>query len=473
MPDRPHGAQEPRGLSNTPRQRSYDGRFGRMFAALSDQPAHLPDDAGHDNELRNIAQAMREQSGQGQDNAAIPAGYVYLGQFIDHDLTFDPTSQLQRRNDPDGLINFRTPRFDLDSVYGSGPDDEPFQYSPGGPHDGFTFLLEDRGGPDLPRNSAGRALIGDPRNDENGIVSQLHVAFLRLHNRRMDDLAQLNPGQATAPRDRFKQAQRDTQWHFQWVVAHDFLRRTVGGTLHDRLLVQTDEPDGTRQENARLRHYRHKTNPYLPVEFSAAAYRFGHSQVRDDYFINSSFHRRLFDAGGDDFRGFQPLRPGWQASWPFFFDLDGAPQPSRAIDTGLAQTLTTLQGSEGEAADLALRNLRRGAALGLPSGQAVATLIDVEPLTDADLTPAPPGRAPLWFYVLREAQVLHDGQHLGPVGGRIVGETLLGLLRADPQSYLNVEPAWVPTLPARSGDPRNFDMVDLLTYAVPDQATRF
>ena len=136
---------------------------------------------------------MREQAGPGGDNDGIPAGYVYLGQFIDHDIRFDPTSQLQRRNDPDGLINFRTPRFDLDSVYGSGPFDEPFQYDPTGPHNGFAMLIENRGGPDLRRNAKGRALIGDPRNDENGIVSQLHVAFLSLHNRRMDDLAGTSP----------------------------------------------------------------------------------------------------------------------------------------------------------------------------------------------------------------------------------------------------------------------------------------
>lgn len=163
MPDRPHGLVEPRGLSNTPRQRSYDGRFGRMFQSLADRPAHDPTRPDHDQELRQIAEAMREQAGQGTDNETIPAGYVYLGQFIDHDITFDPTSQLQRRNDPDGLINFRTPRFDLDSVYGSGPFDEPFQYDPGPPHEGFAFLIERRGNdPDLPRNSKDRALIGDP-----------------------------------------------------------------------------------------------------------------------------------------------------------------------------------------------------------------------------------------------------------------------------------------------------------------------
>jgi hypothetical protein len=136
-------------------------------------------------------------------------------------------------------------------------------------------------------------------------------------------------------------------------------------------------------------------------------------------------------------------------------------------------SLTTLQGGTGDTHNLPLLNLLRGAALGLPSGQAVATALDLAPLADADLQPASPGRAPLWFYVLREAQLMTGGQHLGPVGGRIVAETLLGLLRADPQSYLQLEPGWVPTLPSRSGDPRQFDTVDLISFAVPDQATRF
>lgn len=463
-----HGV-EPRGLANTPRQRSYDGRFGRMFQHLANWPAHDPNVPADEAELRAIAAAMRESAGEGTDNSRIPAGYVYLGQFVDHDLTFDPISQLVRRNDPEGLINFRTPRFDLDCIYGSGPNDEPFQYDKDSPS-GRSFLVVDRGGPDLPRNDQGIALIGDPRNDENGIVSQLHVAMLKFHNRRMDDLST----EFSDPSERFDEAQRSVQWHYQWVVAHDFLRRTIGDELHQRLLTLVTDADARQRESVRLGFYRHKVNPYIPVEFSVAAYRFGHSQVRDEYDINGSFHRRLFDSSGDDFRGFQPLRPGWHASWPHFFEFDELPpQLSRAIDSGLSPTLSTLQGNVGDDADLALRNLRRGAALGLPSGEAVAGAMSLPLLTTAELAPAAEGRTPLWFYVLRESQVQAQGQHLGAVGGRIVGETLLGLLRADPQSYLQLEPTWVPELPTRSGDPRQFDMVDLLTYAVPEQSTRF
>ena len=445
---------------------SYDGRFGRMFQGL-DQPAHHPTDAD-DAELRRIADSMQETADDPSgDNPRMPAGYTYLGQFVDHDITFDPTSLLQRRNDEEGLINFRTPRFDLDSVYGSGPADEPFQYDRGR-HSGFAMLIEDF---DLPRNSQNVALIGDPRNDENGIISQLHSAFITFHNVLLDSAVN-DTGEAS--RDAFKVAQRNAQWHYQWVVAHDFLRRVIGDDLHKRLVRLETGDGGAPREVVRLQYYRHKVNPYLPVEFSVAAYRFGHSQIRDTYSINRTFRRRLFDPNGDDFRGFQPLRPGWHASWPFFFELDDeGPDLSRRIDTKLPAALFALQGSAGDNANLALLNLRRGAALGLPSGQAVAEKMRADRLDDADLAPAAPGNAPLWFYVLKEAEVMHNGEHLGPVGGRIVGETLLGLLRADPQSYLSLQPEWEPTLPTRGGDPRAFDMADLLSTAVPQQSVRF
>lgn len=178
---RSHGTQT-RGLDAVPQAPSYVGRFGRMFRSLTtfNQPDEL---------LRRLADSMHEDANTSPDNPGIPSGYAYLGQFVDHDITFDPSSSLQRMNDPEGLINFRTPRFDLDSLYGSGPADEPFQYDEAsggtkfligkGRHTGSaeiaagTVTADD----DLPRNEQGRALIGDPRNDENTIVSQLHLAF--------------------------------------------------------------------------------------------------------------------------------------------------------------------------------------------------------------------------------------------------------------------------------------------------------
>jgi hypothetical protein len=152
--------------------------------------------------LTALGQAMSAgfdapKDGKDDEESGIPALYTYFGQFIDHDITFDPASSLQRGNDPAALIDFRTPAFDLDNVYGRGPDDQPYMYDA----DGLSFLLGDpisgsfdTKARDLPRNNAAirRALIGDPRNDENAIVSQLQGLFLRFHNRLVAD----HPGTA-------------------------------------------------------------------------------------------------------------------------------------------------------------------------------------------------------------------------------------------------------------------------------------
>ena len=466
---RQHGVA-PRGLDAVPQSPSYEGRFGRMFRALPtfQQPDEL---------LDRLAGMMHENPGApSPDNPNIPAGYTYLGQFIDHDITFDPNSDLQRMNDPEGLVNFRTPRFDLDSLYGSGPADEPFQYDEGS---GAMKLLTgkgrhtDTGQPtaddDLPRNEQGTALIGDPRNDENIIVSQLHLAFLKLHNRFVDEVG---VNQGLVGEELFKEAQRLTRWHYQWVVVHDFLARTVGQEVVDSILA----PGGNGVPKIKLRHYRWKIQPYMPVEFSVAAYRFGHSQVRPTYKINDPVPELpIFspdpNAGPlDDFRGFRFLPQGWTIDWSFFFDTGGpgtSRQASRAIDIRLAEGLFNLPGTPASEQSLALRNLKRGRALGLPSGQRVATAVGVPDLTREELGFWEP--APLWFYILKESELRHNGTKIGPVGGRIVAEVLLGLLDGDPLSWINVEPGWEPTIPDADGDGK-ITMVDLLRFAIPEQA---
>jgi hypothetical protein len=464
-----------RGLDSVPSSPFFEGRFGRMFRKL---PVFVPDRKF----LRELADGMRETAAGPDptgDNPGIPAGYTYVGQILDHDITFDPTSSLQRANDPEGLVNFRTPRLDLDSLYGSGPADEPFMYDQESP-DGTKLLIgrvhEDDGTftdeHDLPRNSQDRALIGDPRNDENTFISQLQLAFIKFHNRVVDQVA------ATGLRhdELMKEAQRVVRWHWQWMVAHDFLRRTIGDAMLGKLLKREGDA-----EKVNLDFYRPKNKAFMPVEFSVAAFRFGHSQVRGGYKINNTvpgLPTFLPDANPPrraDFRGFRGLPPQWSISWPFFFPLDEdpGPTPSRKIDTKLVGALFGLPGENPDNADdrsLARRNLLRGLALQLPSGQAVAKAMGVDPLSDDQLALPQSGPAPLWFYVLKEAEVLAGGAHLGPVGGRIVGETILGLIKHDPLSYLSVQPGWRPDL---GSTPGAFDMADLLRFAVPDQVTRF
>src|SRR6266446_3481223 len=184
-----------RGLMSTGTSPSFQGRFGRMFRSLSGAKFGKDEKENVIN-LAALGTAMTAGfdapfDGPDPEESGIPALYTYLGQFIDHDITFDPASSLQMQNDPDALVDFRSPAFDLDNVYGRGPDDQPALYN-----GDDTFLLgdpifgaSDPNARDLPRNNAAvrRALIGDPRNDENAIISQLQGLFLRFHNRVLAD----------------------------------------------------------------------------------------------------------------------------------------------------------------------------------------------------------------------------------------------------------------------------------------------
>ncbi len=510
---RHHGAAEPRGLQSVPQSPLHQGLFGRMFRKL---PSQRPSD----DLLAFLAAAMIEPEGAGPelDNPGIPTGYTYLGQFVDHDITFDPTSKLQRLNDPDALRNFRTPRFDLDSLYGSGPIDSPFLYENEGEFAGVKLLVGRNTGPqdeprDLPRNWQGRACIGDPRNDENNVVSQLQLAFIDFHNAVVERVRE----EELSGQELFEEAQRQVRWHYQWVVVHDFLRRLVGEKLFSQVYIERQasgqEPEGNNEPDATddveadapqivRKFYDWQNQPFMPVEFSAAAYRFGHSQVRPDYDLNRTVRARpIFHPDGDtnrlaDLRGFRPLPGAWTIDWSFFFQTgDRTPQLTRLINPTIAPGLATLPPTvNGERRSLALLNLRRGKALGLPSGQAVARAMGLRPLNSRQLNldalnvrddllegelrerkdqlkiwmVRSFGRnTPLWFYILKEAQVLGEGgKRLGPVGGRIVAEVLLGLLEGDPHSYLNVAPNWEPTLKVDGQRPgRNFDMAHLLKVA--------
>ncbi len=426
-----------------------------MFRAL---PAFAPTDAS----LKKLADSMADTPGPAGDNPDIASGYTYLGQFVDHDITFDPVSSLDRVNDPDALSTFRTPRFDLDSVYGRGQADSPYLYDQDDP---ASLLVGRNTGADdepvdLPRNQQGRALIGDPRNDVHTIVGQLHLGFIRFHNAVVDHLRF-----GTEPSALFAEARRVVTWHYQWVVIHDFLARLVGPELLGEVLVTSTR---TGKARAELSFYTWRTRPFVPVEFSAAAYRFGHSMVRDRYRINDTLEPLpiLTDIRAANrlqhFGGFRNLPRGWTVQWKHLFPLDDdPPQPSRRIDTSLAEPMRKLPPLIDNARrSLGLLNMLRGRSLQLPSGQAVAAAMGTTVSnTELRLT----GETPLWFYLLREAEVVAEGRRLGPTGGRIVAEVLVGLLKGDPSSFLRQQSAWRPDLP--SAETGRFTMVDLLRFA--------
>ena len=471
-----HGVAMPRGQTGVPLSPLHEGRFGRMFR---DPQPLAPGQAA----IGALAKLVKESgSGAAGDNTKIPAGYTYFGQFVDHDITFDPTSDLAKQNDPDALVNFRTPRFDLDCLYGSGPDDDPFMYEWSSPTNRRVKLLVGRNPSsgdfdiaDLPRNQQARALIGDHRNDENIIVSQLQLLFIRFHNKVVD---RTRKNQKLAGGELFREAQRITRWHYQWIVVHDFLQRIVGKETAEAVLQPATSSEPARTA---LNFFDPKNNPFMPVEFSGAAYRYGHSQVRAAYDLNDTVRGVPIFAAADKpqplehLGGFRRLPAAWTIDWSFFFKTSAGakPQLSRKIDTSIAPPLFKLPGLPGDRPSLARLNLMRGRALGLPSGQDVAEAMGAPPLTPAQLgladidLPAAGREAlaqatPLWFYVLREAAVLGKGERLGMVGGRIVAEVLVGLLEGDPQSYLRRKPAWTPILPlAKKGD---FTMADLVNF---------
>lgn len=428
-----------------------------------------------------------------RDNPNMTAGITFLGQFLDHDVTFDPNSPLLEKTNPQKTTNFRTPRYDLDSVYGGGPERSPELYDP--TSSDIKLKVEAiPGSEDFSRNGATRfdlprepntlvAFLGDRRNDENVILSQLHVAFLRFHNAVIDHL-RADPSHANqSAKLIFELAQREVRWHYQWIILHEFLPLTIG----------QERVDDIMQNGIRFYHF-DKENPLMPIEFSVAAYRFGHSQIRPSYRLNfgrpkapfrhSPFFAFIFDdtqdpnnPDPDDLRG-RTRAPRRFVDWQTFFKFDATNfRPNKRIDGKLSSVVMTLPGRQlpvpppglpnDGVQSLASRNLMRHVNFGIPSGQAIAQRMGLPVLTPAQLDSLKPFNmeksTPLWFYILKEAELMEDGLRLGPVGGRIVGEVFIGLLKADKTSYLAVQPNWTPVLP--SATPGEFHMTDLLTFA--------
>ncbi len=459
-----------------------EDRFGRLFPRLppfaeaSDKLTAALMELGKPGGIMDALDGQPDEANP--DNPTHTAGTTFMGQFIDHDLTFDLTSKLGVPSEPLRSPNLRSPAFDLDSVYGGGPREDPELYEVRdalgrrrGSEPGIKLRIESGGtAEDLPRGADGVAIISDPRNDENMIIAGMHAAAIMFHNKVVDVVEKSD--RRDTPGEVFRKAQRLTQWHYQWMVVHEFMPLFIGQATTDDILRR-------RRRSFML--------PFIPVEFQAAAYRFGHSMVRPSYPPNiAAGFMPIFDRTQDGIADPEDLRGGFRAprrfiDWETFFDFGpdatgrNRIRRNKLIDTKLSSPLFDLPlvtiGGVGPTA-LAQRNLLRHVTWGLPSGQSIAQAMDLPALAPADLSELKPlgqnldASTPLFYYILKEAQIAAKGLTLGPVGGRIVGEVFVALLERDRDSYLSVNPRWRPTLPDRFGrHPQDFRMVDFLAFA--------
>lgn len=479
------------GLASAPLKVYELTRYDYLFSNLqSDPDALLRPDKQTVQSLIALGETMNDPGTDPGLDSSIPAAYTYFGQFVNHDITLELQSEeIANLYDPDlkpfnvGTVreqikNRRSPTLDLDSVYGTTADGSPVprvcqhlvvgavvdsevQRPPG--KDDFN---------DLPRKPNSddplidrEALIGDARNDENLIISQMHLAFLRAHN------ALVASGLT------YRDAKKILTQHFQWIVIHDFLMRIV-----DREIVN----DILRHGN---KFYRPRAcDLYMPLEFSVAAFRFGHSMVRTQYDYNINFQQataatldQLFTLGA--FRAsladFRALPQHWIIQWENF--LDGGRNKARRINTRLVDPLANLRGPDGQPlkgakAKLAVRNLLRGYLLRMPTGQAVARALNLPALSQEQLEKVASSvsqdqltimrnsgflkQTPLWYYILAEA-ANGSSNTLGKVGGTLVAEVLIGLIRWTEDSILS-SPGWKPML---GSSPNTFNLKDLFSLA--------
>jgi hypothetical protein len=418
------------------------------------------------------------------------AGSTFMGQFLDHDITFDLGSRLNEPIDPEDSLNTRTPSFDLDSVYGGGPRRSPELYG----HQRSPIKLKVESGgqfEDLPRRSDGSAILADPRNDENMMIAGLQAAFFLFHNRAVDYVQKRHPRWDND--DVFREARRLTTWHYQWLIVHEFLPLFIGRNLTEDVLFRG------------RRYYRPRVG-FIPVEFQGAAYRFGHTMVRPSYRANITgdkggpFFGMIFDPKGQGQADPVDLRGGCRAprrfiGWETFFNFGSIARPNgtgtlgedmrpnKLIDARISTPLFNLPlqtiASGEPPTSLPQRNLLRQVTWSLPSGQRIAREMGIEPLGASELGELRgyglglERSTPLWYYVLKEARLRANGTTLGPVGARIVGEVFIGLLQYDDESYLTQNPLWKPTLPTIMGNVTGeFRMIDFLAFAGVDPISR-
>ena len=431
------------------------GHYSRLF-----ERPRKPISSDEEYKLVELGSAMRYDT-EREGTLTPRIGYTYFGQFLGHDLTHDVTPLEGPFSDPEQTANFRTARFDLDHVYGDGPSGSPYLYEGEEGAETFKIGSTEPGGyrRDVPIEH-GRILVGDlhdTRNLDTLLLRQLHVLFLKFHNEAIRQL-RTNPELASAADESlgagtlFERARRLVCWHYQWIIRHDYLPRV----LHNEIWRQERVP---RKPEAGFA---------VPIEFALAAFRFGHSMVRNAYRLNCRRKRVLIGELMALGQKGEPISDDDLVEWGTFFDglpTSGPPASSSFIDTSLSGAMHGLSaatirlGNKSETIDpsnLPVRTLMRGARAQLPSGQEAAEALIAkgkiephQPLASSELTTDTCDRSatvlarhgleqntPLFYYILKEAELRGKGLCLGPVGSHIVFETIQGALEADIGSYV-------------------------------------
>lgn len=391
--------------------------YQKLFPELP--PLQLSDD-----ELWELSCLMLEH-GHCRDSKTTSNGEATFGQLLAHDMTFENVSNFKKSFYPKALSNTRSIGLDLDSMYGL--KSETFYYQK---KQTSKLLLKKRQDEeckytwyDLPRNHENVAIVPDFRDDESLIVSRIHVLFMQFHNTYIDCFLK-----DLSAAEQYQEARLRVIWFYHWLIVHHYLYKMLDPTICDEILEQGAQ------------FYKDPT--YLPLEFSGAAFRLGHSQSRELSQINEYMKLGIFEQGSFD-------KADVYVDWTYLFDCgDGNVEYAKKIDTKIAKAFHNIPFLRNEEnvrnRSLVFRNLKRGVVYGLPSGESVAKRMCLEPLDIPETEKLCLKGTPLWFYILKEAEIMHDGEHLGPVGSRIMGEVFFSILKCDPNSYLVQHPKWEP-----------------------------
>ncbi len=420
-----------------PQAHGQDQAFGKLFPELP--PLHVSEEL-----LAQLANKMCEAQ-HCDDSESFSNGIAIFSQFLAHDITFESTSSLRGLHRTETLQNDRTFNLDLDCVYGQRTQD--FYYDAEKKDQmllGKSYLLPDGTDYwyDLQRNAQQKAIIPDARNDENIIVSRMQVLLIEFHNKVVRQLQE-----ELGREDVFEQARRVVLWHYQWLILHSYLKRIVQPNMFDEIYY-----DGATF---------YWESFFLPLEFTGAVFRAGHSQTRTLNRINEDTEKGLFELGH-----FTKMEE--YVDWRYLFDLgDRKVQMAKKIDTHIEPAFANLPfvgSQEAIMNSLPFRNLQRGVVYGLASGEDIAKRMAIRPIDIPETHQLGMTGTPLWYYVLKEAEVLCEGERLGPVGSILLAEVFITIMRKDNRSFLKIDPLWKPHL---GRVPGQFDFADLIKYVYP------